>query len=213
MSVTHLRVLLSNDPQELAFIHEDSQVYRNGVILTTVGAELPNGVYVVTNENERTTFMINDRFFQDPTSALDIKITDISDVEAIRSRLAAFVWGEADLPDDYMPSSMEQDIQDPGFAAMDQLARIDRITVSMEYGLESIAYLFHPRSPNGRAVLYHQGHATEGFIKGFHTIESFVRDGYTVVGLTMPLRGMNNLMPLPGMSGLPKDIPTRYGPV
>ena len=29
----------------------------------------------------------------------------------------------------------------------------------------------------------------------------------------MPLRGMNNLMPLPGMSGLPKDIPTRYGPV
>ena len=199
---THLGILLSNDSKQLSFISGESKVYRNGALLTTVDTYLPDGLYVVLNGSGRTTFIINDAIHQGPASALDIWINDASKVDAMRSRLAAFIWNDDGVPYESLPSLVEQGIEDAGFRGMKGLRKIDRITISMEFGLDSIAYLFHPNSPNGRVILYHQGHSARGFIKGFHTIESFVSDGYTVVGMSMPLKGMNSR---------PRGIPTKYG--
>ena len=60
----------------------------------------------------------------------------------------------------------------------------------MEFGAQSIGYLFHPRSSNSRLIIYHQGHGGD-FILGVDTIKFFLRHGYTVAAFTMPLLGMN----------------------
>ena len=60
----------------------------------------------------------------------------------------------------------------------------------MEFGAQSIIYLFHPRSSNSRLLIYHQGHGGD-FILGVDTIQFFLRHGYMVAAFTMPLLGMN----------------------
>ena len=60
----------------------------------------------------------------------------------------------------------------------------------MEFGVNSIIYLFHPRSPNGRLLIYHQGHGGD-FFRGVDTIHFFLRHGYAVAAFAMPLLGMN----------------------
>ena len=60
----------------------------------------------------------------------------------------------------------------------------------MEFGARSIIYLFHPRSSNGRLLIYHQGHGGD-FFRGVDTIRFFLRHGYAVAAFAMPLLGMN----------------------
>ena len=86
------------------------------------------------------------------------------------------------------------------YAGFDNLASIERIEVRMEFGVNSVVYLFHPRSPNGRLLIYHAGHHQD-FYAGRDTIQFFLRHGYAVAGFAMPLTGMNNQPTLETPSG------------
>ena len=70
----------------------------------------------------------------------------------------------------------------------------------MEYGINSISYLFIPKQPNEKLILYHQGHGGD-FLLGYDTIQFFLDRNFTVLAMTMPLLGMNN-QPVVEIDGL-----------
>ena len=74
---------------------------------------------------------------------------------------------------------------------MKNIERIDKITMIMDYEINSIAYLFLAEESNENLVIYHQGHKGD-FIIGKETIQFFLKQGYSVLALSMPLHGMNN---------------------
>ena len=69
--------------------------------------------------------------------------------------------------------------------------RVDQLNIEMEYGVNSISYLFIPESSNNKLIIYHQGHGGD-FYKGKETIQFFLNQDYTVLAFSMPLLGMND---------------------
>jgi hypothetical protein len=92
-----------------------------------------------------------------------------------------------------LPNKVEEQIEDKRYTTLfeSDLKRIDKITVRMEHGLESIAYHFIPKKCCNKLVVYHQGHRGD-FIKGMDTIAACLQKGYSVMAFSMPLLGMNN---------------------
>ena len=123
-----------------------------------------------------------------------IKLDDKSDIDKKRHFLTEFFWDvdtlhrviyKAPLP------QVESNIADSRYDNFQNLKRIDQLTVEMEYGINSISYLFIPEESNEKLILYHQGHGGD-FILGKNTIEFFLDKNFTVLASTMPLVGMNN---------------------
>ncbi len=55
----------------------------------------------------------------------------------------------------------------------------------------SVVYLFNPKAPKGRLVVYHQGHNGD-FVLGKAWFSHFLSRGYHVLALSMPLLGQNH---------------------
>ena len=122
-----------------------------------------------------------------------IDIDNAGGLAAKRRELVEFIWGPEGFPSKKQPSKVEKEISDDRYAELFKgpLAQIDKITVTMDYGFESIIYHFHPKTGNKQLVIYHQGHMGD-FIKGIDTIKAFLKKGYAVMAFSMPLRGPNN---------------------
>ena len=115
-----------------------------------------------------------------------ITLRSAEDLQARREALIHFLWGTG-LPST-MPS-VSKNHRDDRYD-MPSLLRIHKLVVAMGFGLESHLYHFVPKSPIGRAVLYHQGHRGD-FIRGKELITRLLDEGYDVVALAMPLLGPN----------------------
>ena len=50
----------------------------------------------------------------------------------------------------------------------------------MEYGINSVSYLFLPEQSNEKLILYHQGHGGD-FLLGKDTIQFFLDRNFTVL--------------------------------
>jgi len=120
-----------------------------------------------------------------------IHINNENDVFAERAKLVQYVWKQNNLPYEKMPSNIDNNINDNRYSNMQNLSRIDRITISMEYGVDSYAYLFLANNTNNKLVIYHQGHDGD-FVLGKHIIQFFLNKGYSVLAFSMPLVGINN---------------------
>jgi hypothetical protein len=134
-----------------------------------------------------------------------IKINSKSDIDQKRDFLTEFFWDVGSLQrvkDKSQLPDVESDISDSNYKDFQNLSRIDRLTVEMAYGINSISYLFIPEESNGKLILYHQGHAGD-FILGKNTIQFFLNRNFTVLASTMPLVGMNN-QPVVEIDGLGK---------
>ena len=120
------------------------------------------------------------------------RLAEISERDLLekRQQLIRYIWQADSLPLSKLPSTVERRIDDSRYLGLDNLERIDRLTVTMDYGVNSIAYLFHPQRTNKRLVIYHEGHSGD-FIWGRETIQFFISKGYAVLALAMPLLGMN----------------------
>lgn len=119
-----------------------------------------------------------------------IKIKSKNDIEEKRSELIDYIWSSQGFPK-ILPDSIEKDVDDKNFNNLKNLERIDKITINMDYGVNSVAYHFIPKQKNNKLIIYHQGH--EGvFVKGETTIQFFLDKGYSVVAFSMPLLGMNS---------------------
>ena len=127
-----------------------------------------------------------------------IDIQKESDIRKIRDELIFYIWDappsiifSTDNSSKILPTSIEKNIVDKRFSSLDNLQKIDKITIEMKNDVNSIVYLFHAEQSNDDLIIYHQGHSG-GFINGKSTINYFLKNGYSVMAFSMPLMGMNN---------------------
>jgi len=134
-----------------------------------------------------------------------IRIYDKSDIDKKRNFLTEFFWDVGSLQqvkDKSQLPEVESGISDSNYKDFQNLKRIDRLTVEMEYGINSVSYLFLPEQSNEKLILYHQGHGGD-FLLGKDTIQFFLDRNFTVLAISMPLLGMNN-QPIAEIDGLGK---------
>ena len=136
----------------------------------------------------------NNQYINQPDIDSLIKIDNKSDIDQKRYFLTEFFWDVETLHRIISKSSLpqvESNISDSRYDNFQNLKRIDQLTIEMEYGINSISYLFIPEKSNEKLILYHQGHGGD-FILGKNTIQFFLDRNFTVLASTMPLVGMNN---------------------
>jgi len=119
-----------------------------------------------------------------------IHIHSPDDAIVKRELLVNYIWPIDGFPYERKPK-VETAITDSRYDDIDNLGRIDRITINMDYEVNSIAYLFMPHTPHKTLIIYHQGHDGD-FILGKKTIQYFIERDYPVLAFSMPLLGMNN---------------------
>ena len=110
-----------------------------------------------------------------------------------REDLIGFIWkgNDGKIPT-RLPDSVEFGISDKNFGNLQNLKKIDRITVEMKYGVNSIAYLLHPtEQTHNDLIIYHNGHG-DYLHDGEKQIRFFLDRGYSVLVFSMPLTGMNS---------------------
>lgn len=119
-----------------------------------------------------------------------ISIHNQDDAGAKRAELMKFVWGQDGLPKE-LPAKVEHAIQDDRYDELENLKQIDRLTVTMEWGVTSTAYHFIPAESNGKLLIYHGGHDGD-FIVAKDLIKFFLKNHFAVIGMSMPLEPPNN---------------------
>ena len=136
-----------------------------------------------------------------------VKINNESDIDQKRNQLIKFFWNVGsfhrvqhigELPE------VETDISDSRYDNFQNLKRIDKLTVKMDYNVNSISYLFIPEESSQKLIFYHHGHDGD-FLLGSNTIQFFLDRNFTVVAMTMPLIGMNN-QPIVEIDGLGQTL-------
>ena len=151
---------------------------------------------VAPEEPPQRVVQIPIELLETPAEYLDVDVDALNtvrsdaDVADKRAALVTFLWGEAELPQS-APADVAKAIADERYADIEALDSIDKLTVRMDYGLESHIYHFQPKTPNDAVVLYHQGHRGD-FHLSKAQIAQFLESGYAVVAFAMPLLGLNN---------------------
>lgn len=138
-----------------------------------------------------------DGFNEIPVEYFDVDIMSLitiqtpEDVETKRAQLLDYIW-QGRNGQHSRPNAVIYDHVDERYSELKNLERIDRIEVTMDYGLNSVAYHFLPvNQSSNELIIYHQGHRGD-FVLGKETIQFFVAEGYPVLAFAMPLLGMNN---------------------
>jgi len=125
---------------------------------------------------------------------IQIKIEQTELVQTLlqkREDLIDFIWKDGVLPI-RLPDSIDHDISDKNFDSLPNLKKIDRITIEMKHGINSIAYLLHPKErQQDDLIIYHNGHS-DYLHAGKNQIRFLLDRGYTVLVFSMPLGGMNS---------------------
>lgn len=121
-----------------------------------------------------------------------ITIRSPADATDRRRRLVAAIWGAEGYPLSKLPGSVGVGVAERGVKSHGTFTRIDRITVDMEYGVQSVLAHFHPTRPNGRLVLYHHGYAGT-YWDNWRVIERLLAEGYAVIALNLMGYGENSV--------------------
>jgi hypothetical protein len=144
-------------------------------------------VYIQEKFNEALDIPLDELEF-DIRSIIHIK-TD-NDISKKREELREFIFGRKDFPGEKLPDFTFENFTDPDFEGLGNLDRIDKLEMSLEWELNSIAYHFVPKNSINMAIIYHQGHRGK-FLEGKSTIQAFLLKGFDVIALSMPLKGYN----------------------
>ena len=142
--------------------------------------------YSIQNVSEKEQNNIS--IYEDNIDSL-IKLNSINDILDKREKLTNFIWKNS-IP--YSSSlSIDKNLIDNRYQNLSNLKSIEKLDIQMDYGINSIAYLFLSENSNNKLVIYHQGHDGD-FISGKDSITLLINEGYSVLALSMPLLGMNN---------------------
>ncbi len=115
----------------------------------------------------------------------------VTNLQERRQQLIDFIWGGRGFP--RATPEVERDIVDTRCNDLPNLKSIDRLTVSMDSGINSIAYHFHPKTEEKKhLIIYHSGHEIDFIDEGERTIGFLLDHDYSVLALAMPLVGINN---------------------
>ncbi|MHC4346642.1 MAG: hypothetical protein ACYSUP_18395, partial [Planctomycetota bacterium] len=101
---------------------------------------------------------IDPSYYETDVNSL-INVASTADIAARRQALIRYIWGGKGFPAQKLPAEVKQDIKDERYAGLfnANLKQIDRLTVNMDYGLESVIYHFIPKAPINKLIIYHQG--------------------------------------------------------
>ena len=158
--------------------------------------------------NSFKSFTLNEKIISEPPIVYEtnvselIKIKNNNDISKLRNNLIDFIWKNNGFPDSKLPTSINENIPNSYYNDFSNLKQINQLNIEMEYGVNSLAYLFIPESSNNELIIYHQGHGGN-FFKGKDTIQYFLEKNYSVLAFSMPLLGMNE-QPIVDISNLGK---------
>ena len=68
----------------------------------------------------------------------------------LKNNLIDFIWKYDGFPDSKLPDSVEKNILNPVYDDFSNL----QLNIEMEYGVNSISYLFIPESSNNKLIIY-----------------------------------------------------------
>jgi len=120
-----------------------------------------------------------------------IDISSRHDIARKQKELLRYIWKKTGSLPNNLPDAIEKDIEDDIFKDFRHIASVDKLVINMDYGINSIAYLFHPMEAKDTLFIYHQGHGGH-FDMGKVAIETFLENGYPVLAFNMPLEGYNS---------------------
>ena len=112
-----------------------------------------------------------------------VRIDGKSDIEKKRNDLTKFFWSVGSLQHSdhitFRPQlpEVESDISDFRYNNFQNLKQIDKLTIEMEYGINSVSYLLLPEESNEKLILYHHGHDGD-FLLGKDTIHFFLKRNF-----------------------------------
>lgn len=101
---------------------------------------------------------IDPSYYQTDANSL-IDIDGARGVVAKRRALIRYIWAGKGLPSKKLPGKIEKDIADDRYAELykTNLERIDKLTIDMDYGLNSIVYHFIPEEANNKLFVLSPG--------------------------------------------------------
>ena len=143
------------------------------------------------NGNQQTSENIF-QIYEDPNNiGKNLRINSVDDIKNKRINLYQYIWFQNSLPTT-LPDSINYDIEDSTFDDLNNLKRIDKFTINMDYGINSIPYLFLAENSNNNLIIYHQGHGEKNYSDDKEIIQSFLNRGYSVLIFSMIFNGINN---------------------
>ncbi len=115
-----------------------------------------------------------------------------------KEMLIEYIWSGNSLPS-FLPINYTTNITDE-LSNLKNLDRIDSFTVEMDYGMNSISYLFLANNSNNKLMIYHQGDDSQSsgsfdnhsFEEDRKIIQHFLNANYSVLIFSMVGHGMNN---------------------
>lgn len=126
----------------------------------------------------------------DIASLIDVK--NAQDVDVARTRLKTLFWGDGHAQNMHKAGlRVDSGYRDVRYEGMNNLERLDRVTVDMDYGINSVVYYFNPIRSNGQLILFHEGHDGD-FVMHKQLIATLLARGFHVAAFAMPLMGMNS---------------------
>jgi len=137
------------------------------------------------------TNFVNDEYIYEINPTNLIQINSKLDILEKQKSLINYIWSNKDYPKDILPSNIDENIFDEKLNTLNNLKNIDKITIEMEYDVNSIAYLLIPEKSNQKLIIYHHGHGGD-FRQNNRILEYFLEQEYTVLAFSMPLSGMNS---------------------
>jgi hypothetical protein len=81
----------------------------------------------------------------------------VADPEAARRELVALVWGEAGFPAGLLPQTVERDVVEASLGDPGPGVIVDRLSLRMDHGIDTVFHLMHAPHPRGRLIVYHHG--------------------------------------------------------
>ena len=143
---------------------------------------------IILNESTDEPIITSTDFARFDTSSI-IGIETREDINYRKTSLIKYIW--KDQMPTKLPTSIEENFIDENFNDVKNLKQLDKITIEMEHGVNSIAYFFIPHESNNKLIIYHHGHAGD-FVLEKNTVTFFLNNGYSILAFNMPLKGMNN---------------------
>jgi hypothetical protein len=127
-----------------------------------------------------------------------ISFKNNSDILNKKEILIEYIWSDDSLPS-FLPINYTTNITDE-LSNLKNLDRIDSFTVEMDYGMNSISYLFLANNSNNKLIIYHQGDDSQSsgnfdnhsFEEDRRIIQNFLNENYSVLIFSMVGHGMNN---------------------
>jgi dienelactone hydrolase len=129
---------------------------------------------------------VHPRFLKTDPASL-IRLANAENADAARTRLVAAIWGDAGLPLDRLPQDAAPIQPDARQAALRGIATIERLTLPLPAGFSGTIDRLRPVRPNGRVVLFQNGHGGTGsYLDHGDPIGRLLLAGYTVLALNLP---------------------------